>query len=52
MYGWEQDQVLSRQQISLVLLTHKRNNVTETGTNPLFVSIKPCQDLDHHYLVT
>ena len=35
-YCWELTQVLSRQQISLLLMTHKRNNVTETDTNPFY----------------
>ena len=34
-YLWDQTQVLLRQQISLLLLPHKRDNVTETDTNPL-----------------
>ena len=34
-YRREQTQVLLQQQISLLLLLHKRNNVTETDTNPL-----------------
>ena len=34
-YFWAQTQVFSRQQISLLLLPHKCNNVTETDTKPL-----------------
>ena len=34
-YRQDKTQVLSRQQISLLLLPHKRNNVTETDTKPL-----------------
>ena len=34
-YHWEQTQVLLRQKIRLLLLPHKRNNVTETNTKPL-----------------
>ena len=34
-YLQEQTQVLLQQQISLMLLTHKRNNVTATDTKPL-----------------
>ena len=35
MYFQEQTQVFPRQQISLVLLPHKRNNTTENDTKPL-----------------
>ena len=34
-YYREQTQVLLQQQISLLLLTHKRNNATETNTKPI-----------------
>ena len=34
-YKPEQTQVLLQQQTSLLLLPHKRNNVTETDTNTL-----------------
>ena len=34
-YRPEKNQVLSRQQGSLLLLRHKRNNVTEAGKPPL-----------------
>ena len=34
-YRREKNQVLLQQQISLLLLPHMRNNVTETDTNPL-----------------
>ena len=34
-YCQEKTQVLLQQQISLLLLPHKRNNVTETDTNPI-----------------
>ena len=34
-YRWEQTQVLLRQQIILLLLPHKRNNVTDTDKKPL-----------------
>ena len=34
-YRLDQTQVLLRQQISLLLLPYKRNNVTENDTNPL-----------------
>ena len=33
-YCWEQTQVLLQQKISLLLLPHKRNNITETYTKP------------------
>ena len=50
-YFREQTQVLLRQQISLLLLTHKRNHVTEPKKKT-FVHIKPCEDLDHHQVGT
>ena len=34
-YRWEKNQVLLQQKISLLLLPHKLNNVTETNTKPL-----------------
>ena len=37
-YRWEQTLVLSKK-ISLLLLPHKRNNVTETNTKPLWLLV-------------
>ena len=34
-YRWEKTQVLKRQQISLLLLPHRPNNVNVTDANPI-----------------